>query len=83
MKRFICITLCFVIVLNSMFSLNANAIDISPQAVVINEKTGNNNSLYYAQLIHEDYTVLGTISELTDVDFYKIVILKLAKLISG
>lgn len=74
MKKFLSITLCFVIVLNSMFGLNVNANDISPQAVVINETTGNNDSLYYAQTIHEDYTVLGTISSLTDVDFYKIVI---------
>lgn len=40
--------------------------------MVIDETTGVHNTMATAQLIHEDYTLRGTISSLTEVDFYKI-----------
>ncbi|GEM_PF-1503402 len=74
MKRLLNVVLCFSVILSIVLGSIAYASDIGVQAVVVNEKTGDNGSMSTAQLIHEDYTVLGTISSATDVDYYKIVI---------
>lgn len=61
MKKILCIILCFIFTLSIMLTPKVSANDIGVQAVVINENPSDNNSIYNAQLIHEDYTILGTI----------------------
>lgn len=68
MKKRIALTLAVVcIVMAAVPAINA-----APRAVTISE-VESNNSFSLAQTIQNDYTVSGTISSETDVDFYKVV----------